>query len=224
MSDEGFREVQLTGKKLVFLSMVGAVVLVVVFLLGVMVGRGVRGPVGVETAAPADAAMQASGAPGIVPPPTKPAAGDLDYAALVGGGDPKKAIEPPSAPPEAAATATPAAAADAAKAAGSQPAKPVQPKSAPAQTPDQAAKGDAAKSAAPATPGAGPWVVQLSAHNKKATADGVVASLKKKNFDAFVLHDGPLYHVQVGPFADRAEAERVKALLQKEGFKPLIKR
>ena len=41
MTDEGFREVQLTGKKLVFLGMVGAVVLVVIFLLGVMVGRGV---------------------------------------------------------------------------------------------------------------------------------------------------------------------------------------
>src|SRR3954471_22862092 len=44
-SDEGLHEIQLNGKQLVFLFMTGTVVLVVIFLCGVMVGRGVRGRV-----------------------------------------------------------------------------------------------------------------------------------------------------------------------------------
>ena len=42
MSDEGFHEIQLNGKQLVFLFMAATVVSVVIFLSGVMVGRGVR--------------------------------------------------------------------------------------------------------------------------------------------------------------------------------------
>ena len=40
--DDGFHEIQLNGKQLVFLFMTGTVVAVVIFLLGVFVGRGVR--------------------------------------------------------------------------------------------------------------------------------------------------------------------------------------
>ena len=42
MSDDGFHEIQLNGKQLVFLFMAATVVSVVIFLCGVMVGRGVR--------------------------------------------------------------------------------------------------------------------------------------------------------------------------------------
>src|SRR5258705_11176256 len=42
MNDEGFHEIQLNGKQLVFLFMVATVVSVVIFLCGVFVGRGVR--------------------------------------------------------------------------------------------------------------------------------------------------------------------------------------
>ena len=41
-NDDGFREIQLNGKQLVFLFMAVTVVLVVTFLTGVLVGRGVR--------------------------------------------------------------------------------------------------------------------------------------------------------------------------------------
>ena len=40
--DDGFREIQLSGKQLVFLFMAVTVVSVVIFLCGVLVGRGVR--------------------------------------------------------------------------------------------------------------------------------------------------------------------------------------
>ena len=86
MSDEGFHEIQLNGKQLVFLFMAATVVSVVIFLCGVMVGRGVRaqqptaeaatefGPAATDeptrpepakgTADPAPAPAGASGAPG----------------------------------------------------------------------------------------------------------------------------------------------------------------
>jgi hypothetical protein len=40
--EDGFREIQLNGKQLVFLFMAATVVSVVIFLSGVLVGRGVR--------------------------------------------------------------------------------------------------------------------------------------------------------------------------------------
>ncbi len=42
IQDEGFHEIQLNGKQLVFLFMAATVVSVVIFLCGVLVGRGVR--------------------------------------------------------------------------------------------------------------------------------------------------------------------------------------
>ena len=42
MSDEQFHEFHLDGKQMVFLFMASTVVAVVIFLCGVMVGRGVR--------------------------------------------------------------------------------------------------------------------------------------------------------------------------------------
>src|SRR5260370_4728055 len=42
IQDEGFHEIQLNGQQLVFLFMAATVVSVVIFLCGVLVGRGVR--------------------------------------------------------------------------------------------------------------------------------------------------------------------------------------
>ena len=55
--DDGFHEIQLNGKQLVFLFMAATVVSVVIFLCGVLVGRGVRAERGVVAMAdvpPAD--------------------------------------------------------------------------------------------------------------------------------------------------------------------------
>ena len=51
MSDEGLHEIQLNGKQLVFLFMTATVVAVVIFLCGVMVGRGVPAQRGVPVLA-----------------------------------------------------------------------------------------------------------------------------------------------------------------------------
>ena len=42
ITDDGFHEIQLSGKQLVFLFMMTTAVSVVIFLCGVLVGRGVR--------------------------------------------------------------------------------------------------------------------------------------------------------------------------------------
>ena len=63
VNDEGFREIQLNGKQLIFLFMAVTVVLVVTFLFGVLVGRGVRE----GGAAPEIASSDIASDPGLVP-------------------------------------------------------------------------------------------------------------------------------------------------------------
>src|SRR5437899_11570664 len=90
--DDGFHEIQLNGKQLVFLFMAATVVSVVIFLCGVLVGRGVRAEraasevatVNPVADAPAPKPSQppspapAGSDPTAAPPPA-PAADDLTY-------------------------------------------------------------------------------------------------------------------------------------------------
>src|SRR5689334_2267303 len=72
MSDQEFREIQLTAKQLFFLFMSAVVVAVVIFLLGVSVGRGVQGEAvsaAADTGAVSDTVVTAS-----TPPPASTAA------------------------------------------------------------------------------------------------------------------------------------------------------
>ena len=82
--DDGFHEIQLSGKQLVFLFMAATVVSVVIFLCGVLVGRGVR-------AERATAMVEASTPPTEPPlPPPQPA------PATPAGSDPTAAAPPPT--------------------------------------------------------------------------------------------------------------------------------
>ena len=65
--DDGFHEIQLNGKQLVFLFMAATVVSVVIFLCGVLVGRGVR----VERSAEADAAGLSAAVEPTLPAPRR---------------------------------------------------------------------------------------------------------------------------------------------------------
>ncbi len=64
--EEGFHEIQLSGKQLVFLCMATTVVSIVIFLCGVLVGRGVRP---VETIAEASTQADTSVTEPATPPP-----------------------------------------------------------------------------------------------------------------------------------------------------------
>src|SRR5437016_9613044 len=76
--DDGFHEIQLNGKQLVFLFMAATVVSVVIFLCGVLVGRGVRaersGVTGDAVATNVAPPTEIAAAPAA--PPPAPAAAD----------------------------------------------------------------------------------------------------------------------------------------------------
>ena len=69
-------------------------------------------------------------------------------------------------------------------------------------------------------------VVQVSALTRREDAESLVQLLKEKNLPVMVTSGAgdSLFHVVVGPFQDETEAQRVRALLEQDGFRPFIKR
>ncbi len=69
-------------------------------------------------------------------------------------------------------------------------------------------------------------LVQISALSRREDAEGLVALLKEKNLPVLVTsaENDTLYHVVVGPYATDAEAQRAKQALEKDGFRPFIRR
>lgn len=212
MSDDGFHEIQLGRKQLIFLGMAVAVTAVVVFLIGVWVGRNAPRP---DSEIVADVPT-ADIAPDTQQPPTQVAPTDLDYSARVQSGaagtdakpgETAKPIEPPtpaaeSGPPEPApAVKTPPAE-----------------KTPPVET-------AVAAKLAPSTDGV---TLQVAAFGAKKPADTLMNKLKKKGYTSYVFTatSGPSrYKVRVGPFADRAAADAAAARLKKEeGLSPLVQR
>jgi cell division septation protein DedD len=237
MSDDGFHEIQLNGKQLVFLFMAATVVSVVIFLCGVMVGRGVRsdraepGSQQTDLATPAGAT---AAAPASAPVPVPPAArGSVTPPEPAEDGSTMKALtaeKPPDTSLESKAPAKHAAAA--AKSAPAE--KPAEPHTQSAKPADTAAASQATPPpvAAPAPPTAvtsGGFAVQITALRDRSEADAIVRRLEAKGYPAYVVNPlpgkPPVYRVQVGRFQDRAEADRIASRLQKEEqFSPWVTR
>jgi cell division septation protein DedD len=216
MSDDGFHEIQLNGKQLVFLFMAATVVSVVIFLCGVMVGRGVRADRADGASAVSDLAGSPAAQASTGPAPAPPAR-------------PLPASPPPDPPKPAAAAAAPKPAAVEKPAA--QKAAPVE-KPAPAEHADSGASKAPARVAEPAAPGtvtSGGFAVQITALRDRGEADAIVKRLAAKGYPAYVVNPlpgkPPVYRVQVGRFQERAEAERTASRLQKEEqFSPWVTR
>jgi cell division septation protein DedD len=241
IQDEGFHEIQLNGKQLVFLFMAATVVSVVIFLCGVLVGRGVRAQLGAPSdgtpvtnvaettptvpATPAPAPAAGSDPTAAAPPPP---ADDLSYFnRLEKSNAPveklKPASERPAAPVEKPAAPAPAAVAPHV----SPPPAPKPPAQAPAPVPAPAVPPVSA--ASPAEPGGSGFAVQIAALNVRSEADAIAKRLSSKGYTAYVLTppDGTpsVFRVRVGKFNTRREAESVAARLQKEEqFKPWVTR
>lgn len=213
-SDDTFREIQLNGKQLFFLFMAVVVVSVVIFLCGVLVGRGVRAEVvpiqAQSTPAPTDAVAPAP-PPGSTP---RTANEDLSYPNRLASREaPVEELRAPDAP---ARTAAPAAAS---RARDAEPAVV-------APAPGAAASAASAGGTEPA--GAG-FAIQVAALRQRAEADSVVRGLTTKGYPAYVMTPDAgapaVFRVRVGKFKDRHDAETVAARLQKEEqFKPWIVR
>ena len=212
MSDDGFHEIQLNGKQLVFLFMAATVVSVVIFLCGVLVGRGVRaGRAEAAATAAADVMPDAGAAPASPPAAVTPSPGappapadELSYhERLQGQGPPAESLKPAERQRAQAPPAPP-------------------PAGEPAPAP-------AAEERTGEPPGTG-FAVQVAALRERREADAIVQRLIGKGYPAYVLapakgSPATVYRVRVGKFTDRREADQTAARLEKEEqFKPWVVR
>ncbi len=70
--------------------------------------------------------------------------------------------------------------------------------------------------------------LQIAALSNPDQAETLRAEIAEKGFPAFVVRPAPddqsaLHRVQVGPFTDEAEVERIRALLENEGYQPIVR-
>ena len=218
MSEQGVREIQLNGKQLVFMFMTATVAAVVIFLCGVMVGRGVN-----TTRASAVAAVTTEPTvdPTSTTQPSHTSSTDASSAEPVSSQEDlkeltyAKRLEAPEPPPEPAVepvVATPA------------PAIAEQPK---VEHPPVVAA--TTKDVDPGEPKGNGFVVQVASLKSRGEADAIAKRLSSKGFPSFVTTPGSsgpkVFRVRVGKYPDRREAETVARKLEKEEqFKPWITR
>jgi septal ring-binding cell division protein DamX len=222
--DDGFHEIQLNGKQLVFLFMAATVVSVVIFLCGVLVGRGVP----IERGTEADAAGLSTAAE---PTPQAPAP---DATPTPAGSDPTAAAAPPTVDDLSYFDRLESSTPSPEKLKAPEPA--VQPAAAPAKPPTPVAAAPAKAPARPAAaavnaaaPPGGAYAVQIAALNVRSEADAIAKRMTSKGYAAYVLSPASgtpqIYRVRIGKFGSRREAETMATKLEKEEqFKPWVTR
>lgn len=196
MANHGPTESAPSAKQLVFLAMTATVVAVIVFLCGVLVGRG----------------MPARGAPGTVATQAAPSGAGTRF------GVPEIAADPEAArgsPLDALSYFDRLSRTDAA------PEPLVAPAGELASELETAPSSPASQAAAGVPAVAASWVVQVSALRSDDEARTVAAELVAKGYPAVVVDPAPgapraVYRVRVGPYTDRSEANRVRDRLDTE--------
>jgi cell division septation protein DedD len=222
MSDDESRGLHLSDKQLVFAFMAAAVAAVVVFLFGVLVGRGVdraRGPISDVEMTAAEGQVVPDG-----PPEEGPAAGGsaaqesggagldaLSYPAQLGKTPPVERLKPVPPPVDDSPRAL---------------APPEVPEDPVGRVPAAAAPAQAA-----AGPPAGTYTVQVAAVSRREEAEGIATHLKAKRYEAFVVPPGPgdnpaVYRVRIGSFTDKRKADMLAERLLREDkrYKPWVTR
>lgn len=205
----------LSARHLVLLFLAGVAVCGVFFSLGFLVGFNERS----SRAAPATEQVTT---PATIPPTVNPPDENVGAAPK----EPDTTQIPSSPAPEPAPP--PAATVQEEKpkpasAAASPRAKTVVPS---AKT--QASRPTAAPAPAIASPGQG-IALQVAALRAKQDADALAGVLKGRGYPVFLMtpehaHAGDnLFRVEVGPFKTRDDAERARAKLSQEGFKPFVR-
>lgn len=238
MSDDVSQETQLRGKQLVFLGMSVTVVAVVIFLCGVMVGRGVPTArqalaVPIEADPATDATAVDPADPDLVPPPSESGSGaaPLEYPVIVSddpGAD--SLIQTADAPrqpfaAETTAKSAPVGRAESAPARSAEKATPAPAPPAPRADPTAATGG----SGAGGSPERGGFLVQVAAYQREGDATTVSDRLKRKGYPAFVTTAttpaGTWFRVRVGSFTTRAEAQDMAMRLKRdEQLEPWVTR
>jgi len=200
-AEDGFHEIQLSGKQLVFLFMATTVASVVIFLCGVLVGRGVAAEAGAEEPMVTEEAAQAPTDAGDSASVEPTQADDLRYHdELQKAGTPKADLsaaeqKPAPEPPPVAQASAPAPAAV-----------------------------DVPTSGRPGT-----WYLQVGALRSQAAAADLVRQLAAKGYPAYLENPAAgtplIYRVRVGRYKSRAEAAEVAGQIKKDSqFEAIVGR
>jgi DedD protein len=165
----------------------------VFFTLGYMLGKSTSGGTQAEIVGTVPVSGNAAG---------KPAAGNKVQA---------------SAPAPADAASAPASSPDASSSKPSD--------ASVGQTASSGKAPDTSNAAGDKNPGAGSYMVQVAAVSKQEDAEILKAALQKKQYPVFIATSAgdPLFHVQVGPFTDRKDAEAMKTKLAADGYGAIVK-
>ena len=224
MSDEGFHEFQLNGKQLVFLFMTATVVAVVIFLCGVMVGRGV--PVRAASAIDVPGRANLDPTAAVQEPPAVPTAAGADnepvaaqetltYPGLLKDSDPPEDTLRPPVEPTSPTVAEPSFAA------ARQPdTVALRPPSAvlPAATAPLPVTLAPPVSPAPSAPSPPP----VSAAPRPATRPAATAPETTAAAAAFEEPLGAGFVVQVAAVRQRAEANTIARRLSAKGYPAFV--
>jgi cell division septation protein DedD len=231
--DDYYYEIQLTNKQLIFYFMAGAAGLVLSFLAGVMVGRGVDGS---AAAAGADQATRVAEEKVVTEQAPAPAPTEYSYPQRLESDRPAEGLERPATAAAATARPLPATAAPTPTAtprptptpAPVLPTPPTRATAAPTPVPAAPAAPAAASTGLPRAlgPTAKGFAVQVGAFKDRASAEQIVKSLKSRGLPAFSVapaaRSGGLYTVRVGAYRDRADAETVVERLRGDKFQPYV--
>jgi cell division septation protein DedD len=227
MADEGLHEIQLNGKQLVFLFMASTVVAVVIFLCGVMVGRGVRA---LRPADTTEASIDSVADPTVV---TSTSSAPAAQTAATTGNTPVASQETLTYP---------------SRLEGQEPAE--ETLKDPTRLESPAPKAVTLKATRPAStatpvvqlrdvtppssdvsrePAGNGFVVQVAAVNDRREAESIARRLSGKGYPSFVTtppNGTPkMFRVRIGKYPTRREAETIAARLEKEDqFKPWVTR
>jgi DedD protein len=204
--DDYWYEIHLSNKQLVFYFMAAATGLILSFLAGVMVGRGVDASTDPTLAAARAARAEERVVTEEPVRPAPPSPQELTYAQRLEAERADEMLEKPGAA-KPAATPPPAAA--------PRP-SPVAARPSPEAPRATASAAPAARTPAPAArTAAGAFAIQVGSFKDRASADAVMNRLKGKGLPAYVQpRDGGLFNVRVGPYGSRADAEQVQGRIR----------
>ena len=202
-AEDGFHELELSGKQLVFLFMMATVVLVAVFLCGVLVGRNARSPRDgepIETAAasaPSTPAVPADAGPPAAEPPVPQKDDELSYPKRLQGNAPPEELKKPKPEP-------------------------------PARAPQKPATPAASAVDVPTSGKPGTWFVQVIALQNRTEAANLVKRLIAKGYPAYIempaANAPSIYRVRVGRYKDRRDADQAARRLKEEKLTAEVRR
>src|SRR5579859_2414405 len=188
-------EITLSTGKLLGIFFFLAILCGVFFTLGYMLGKSTGSGSSTEIVGTVPSSGSAAG---------KPAAGNKASQG-----------QPPASSPDSS-NAAPAANPDSGKTSDASASQPPATNKPPNQSTSPAAGGNA---------DAGSYMVQVAAVSKQEDAEFLKSALQKKQYPVFIATSAndPLFHVQVGPFTDRKDAEAMKTKLAADGYGAIVK-